>query len=278
MVTSVPAPSMAGTQVGPARPGRAVLVVATVGPQTPTIENADWIRIDGACGTLEALSDHRRRHASPVLFDVPGPRTRRSGTLLTTSEFLVFAAAEGFEWVNLRGVTRGEDVERARDFLPPSTRLSVTVSSPSVLLRGLTSLCDHADAVLFARAELRRALGPYTAEDALRAAIHTAILHAAPPLISAGILPSMVRQRQPEPAEVAQLTDLVEAGVRGLVLTRETTHGPDPQGAVDVARLVAEHARQNATSTRDARPSARLAGRMSVIKDETAAPVRTNPL
>lgn len=257
--------------LAPTRAGRSVLVVATVGLQTPVLKNADWIRIDAAEGTLEALADHRARHALPAMFDIPGPRTRRTGSLLTTSEFLVFAAAEGFEWVNLRGAVDAEDVLYARQFLSRSTRLSVTVSSPAVLLRALPDLCECADAVLFSRSDLRRALGPHAAEDALRAAIQNATLHSTPPLLGSGILPSMLRETQPRPREVEELSALVDTGLRGLVLTRETSHGRDPQGAVDVARLVAEHARQLGPLVRDERPAARVAGQMSMIRNEARA-------
>lgn len=270
-----PASTPAGLGLASSRPGRSVLVVATVGPQTPELKNVDWIRIDAAQGTLDAFAGRRSHQTSPVMFDIPGPRTRRTGSLLTTSEFLVFAAAEGFEWVNLRGVVDADDVLHARQFLAPSTRLSVTVASPAVLLRSLPDLCETADAVIFARAELRRALGPHTAEDALRAAIHTAALHAAPPLLGSGILPSMLREAQPLPREVEELSELVDTGLRGLVLTRETTHGPDPQGAVDVARLVAEHARQASPALRDVRPAARVAGQMSVVRNEARSRVRS---
>ena len=271
-----PAPSPAALGIAPPRSGRSVLVVATVGPQTPELKNVDWIRIDAAQGTLDAFADRRSHPSSPVMFDIPGPRTRRTGSLLTTSEFLVFAAAEGFEWVNLRGVNDPEEVLHARQFLPPSTRLSVTISSPAVLLRALPDLCEAADAVLLARAELRRALGPHTADDALRAAIHTAALHAAPPLLGSGILTSMTHAMQPDAREVEELSALVDDGVRGLVLMRETTHGRDPQGAVDVARLVAEHARQAGPALGgEQRPSARVGGQMSVIRNEARTRTRS---
>ena len=247
------------------RGNRGVLVVATLGPGTGELSGADWIRIDGAQGTLEALADHPSRRHTPTLFDVPGPRTRRSATLLTTTEFLVFAAAEGFEWVNLRGVTHPDEVEQARDFLPPSTRLSVTVGSPYVLQRSLVDLCEVADAVLLARHELRRALGPGRGDETVRGAVRTALRHGAPPLLTSGLLPSLVRSGRPRPSDLHRLESLVEEGLRGLVLTRETTEGPDPQGSVDLTRLVADHARIRGEGIADTRPAARVGGRVSLV-------------
>lgn len=250
-----------------------VLVVATVDGKGPHLRGVDWIRVDGAHGTLRALSRRREGWAQPVLFDVPGPGTRRHGTLLTRAEFLVFAAAEGFEWVNLRGVREPEEVIRAREFLPPSTRLSVTLDTQRTIRRELDAMCAIADAVLLDRRALRHALGSKRADALVGAAVRHATERETPTLLASDVLPSMHRDDQPGHRDMARLTDLVDDGLRGLVLTTEVTDTRDPQERVDVARLIAQQGGAGAFVCHEVRPAARVAGRMRVVADEAMDPI-----
>jgi hypothetical protein len=246
---------------------RSVLVIASVDSLTPQLQGVDWIRIDGAAGTLEAINRPRQGHHHPVLFDVPGPRTRRRGSLLTTSEFLVFAAAEGFEWVNLRGVHHPVDVQRAREFLPSSVRLSVTVNSALVLQGEIEGLYQTADAILLDRETLKHGLGSRRADQLLSDTVRSATAHGTPTLLTSGVLPSMLQQPRPSAFDVGRLTELVEDGLCGLVLDREITETEDPQSCIDVARLVAEHGRSFGDRRQDTRPAARVSGQVSVVLD-----------
>ena len=151
-----------------------VLLVATIDGPTAVPHGIDWVRIDGASGTLETIERRRDASSHAVLFDVPGPDTRHRDTLLTTTEFLVFAAAADFEWVNLRGMHSAEDVLHAREFLPDSVRLSVTLSTPRSLRHALRPLCEVADALLFDREELRHSLGSRRTDAMLASAVRHA--------------------------------------------------------------------------------------------------------
>ena len=242
-----------------------VLVVATVDGKGPHLRGVDWIRVDGAHGTLRALSGRREGWPQPVLFDVPGAGTRRRGTLLTRSEFLVFAAAEGFEWVNLRGVREPEEVIRAREFLPSSARLSVTLDTQRTIRRELDAMCAIADAVLLDRRALRHALGGKRADALIGAAVRHATERETPTLLATDVLPSMHRDEQPGHRDMARLTDLVDDGLRGLVLTTEVTATRDPQERVDVARLIAQQGGVGPFVRHEVRPAARVSGRMRVV-------------
>ncbi len=245
-----------------------VLLVATLDGPTAVPRGIDWVRIDGAGGTLETIERRRDACAQPVLFDVPAPDTRHRDTLLTTAEFLVFAAAESFDWVNLRGVHSAEDVLHAREFLPDSVRLSVTLSTPRTLRHALRPLCEVADALLFDREELRHSLGVRRTDTMLASAVRHASERGTPTLLASGVLPSMVRHDHPRPRDIERLSDLIDDGLCGMVLTREIIESPDPQGCVEVARLLAEHGqRRRPAATPRPRPAARLGGRMSVVLD-----------
>lgn len=78
----------------------------------------------------------------------------------------------------------------------------------------------------------------------------------------------MLRRDQPRPRDVERLSDLIEDGLCGMVLTREITETDDPQSRVDVARLLAQHGqRRRPAAIPQPRPAARLGGRMSVVLD-----------
>ena len=258
----VPAAGPAETPVPRTSP---VLVVATVDNRTPAFRGVDWIRIDGADGTLEAIARRSAGREVPVLFDVPGPDTRRRGSLLTTSEFLVFAAAEGFEWVNLRGVIHPDDVVYAREFLPAAVRLSVTLDSPRSVREHLGALCGVTDAVLLDRRGLRNAIGSRRGDALLASAVRHANDRGTPTVLASDVLPSMLRASEPSHRDVARLSDLVDDGLRGMILTREVTNTLDPQSRVDVARLVAQAGGHEGPAVREIRPAARVVGSMSVV-------------
>lgn len=247
-----------------------VLVVATIDSRTPAVHGMDWIRIDGADGTLEAMGRHGSPRTAPVLFDVPGPDTRRRGSLLTTSEFLIFAAAEGFEWVNLRGVVHPDDVVYAREFLPRSVRLSVTLDGPRGVREHLGALCGVTDAILLDRHALRHAIGSRRGDALVASAVRHAADRGTPTLLASDVLPSMLHGAEPSDRDVTRLSDLIDDGLRGMVLTREITNTLDPQGRIDVARLVAEHGRGPSNGAAvEIRPAARVVGSMSVVTDDT---------
>ena len=108
------------------------IVVATAGLRTPLLNGADWLRVDGGQPLVDAETLRDRHAPRPVMYDIPGARNPRYRNLLTTTESLVFAASTGFPWVNLRDLEDPGDLERARDFVGDTTRLSCTISEPRV--------------------------------------------------------------------------------------------------------------------------------------------------
>ncbi len=250
-----------------------VLVVASVDERTPPLAGADWVRIDGARGDLETHRRLRARHGRPTLFDVPGPRTPRESSLLTHSEYLVHAAAQGFEWVNLRGVHDGQELEFARRFLPPDVRLTASLQSPRILGRTLDAICEQADALLVHLDELRRAAGETRLPDLTRVALIAAAAHGCPAFLTSGLFEPPRAGRDLERGAVDRLCRWIDEGYRGLILDRETLEGEDPRGSVAVARLVAEHARTHRLRAGAAsRGGARIIGHASLLEPGRAQP------
>jgi pyruvate kinase len=238
------------------------LVIASVDASTPVLHGMDWIRIDAARDGLHRSGSVRDRYEEPAMLDVPGPATRREGSSLTTSEFLVYAAAEEYEWVNLRGVQSVHEIERAREFLPESTRLTVTASTPNALQRSIDELCEEGDAVVLGCHELERVLGRHRVRDALRVAVLGAATKGKPCFAASGLLRSMLRSSRPGPRDLDRVTTLAQDGCAGFILSAETLEGAHAQSCVDVVRLVAEHAPGSTPSPRTGtrRPAARVGG------------------
>ena len=86
-------------QPQPSRPW----VIASVDGNTPALRDLDLVRLDSVSAPLHELTRLRDGYDCPALFDLPGPETPRSKSLLTATELLIFAAAARFEWVGLRG-------------------------------------------------------------------------------------------------------------------------------------------------------------------------------
>lgn len=236
-------------------------IIGTVAPGHPTLRGVDMVRIDAARPTLRGLAALRERQDVPVLLDLPGPQTRRGSSPLTTTELLVFAAAEGFEWVGLRGVGSAETIHRARPFLPGSTQLTATICSPKVLRTQLGPICDAADAIHLDLRELeRRRDGDL--RPLLQSAISAAAQRGKPCFLTNGVLPSMLESAQPGRGEMSRLASFLDDGGAGFVLIDEVVGGDHPQTCVDLLAILTGRGEFAPTPTRR---GARLGGRAVVL-------------
>lgn len=219
------------------RDGMRPWIVGTVTPRQPRIAGLDLVRIDAARATLRSLAALRDQQEVEVLLDLPGPQTRRGSSPLTTSEFLVFAAAEGFPWVGLRGVGGAAALHRARPFLPAATQLAATISSPRALAEEIDAIADAADAILLDMVGLARRhsgdLRPLF-QGAIRAASHRGKRC----LLTNGVLPSLLDSSQPAPGEMSRLAGFLEDGGAGFVLVDEILRGEHPTTCVELLGLL----------------------------------------
>ena len=249
----------------PAEPVRSLapltrdLVIATISTRSPALVGADWVRIDGGQSPLAATGLRRKHAPLPALFDIPGARTRRYQNLLTTTESLVFAASEDFNWVNLSDLQHPMELERARSFVGDGTRLSCTVSDPGVLQRYIDEICHTSDCLLLDLRNLGQKLPPSYLDSLMRAVLKRAVEYSTPALLVSGLSPAQARKPRTNTAaaELGQLGTLLSAGYQGLVLIRETEFSAEPQVAVDLARSLVAYAAESA-GLAHARRSARI--------------------
>lgn len=200
--------------------------------RTPLLNGADWLRVDGGQPLVDAEALRERHAPRPVMYDIPGANNARYRNLLTTTESLVFAASTGFPWVNLRDLEDPGDLERAREFVGDTTRLSCTVSEPRVLQRSIDDLCELGDALLLDLGAMGQKLPPSYCETLTHAVVKRAREHGTAVLI----LPAARTVSGQAAAELGRVGALLAAGAHGLVLVTETQHNARAQEAVDLAR------------------------------------------
>lgn len=230
------------------------VVVATVGSRSPLLLGPDWIRIDGGQSLVDVVDLVRRFAPLPAVFDIPGAHSPRYRNLLTTTELLVFAASAEFGWVNLRDLVDPAELDRARQFVGPQTRLTCTVGDPRVLQRHLDELCESGDGLLLDLRALGQNLPPSYRDVLLDAVLKRTREHGTPVLLVGGAAGATPPGTRGASARLGELGRLLAAGARGLVLTRETEFSPRPQDAVDLARDLIDQVR----ALTAVRPSARL--------------------
>lgn len=230
-------------------PDRRALLGATVGPRNECLHGIDFVRVDGARWSAHQLDRIRRQQGAPALLDLPGRHTSRRHGTLTRSEFLVYAATESWEWINLRDLEHADELERARECLPERARISATISSPEVLYRHLGELVHHVDVLFVDETSLASRLDPRRWRDTLQATFLECQRHSTPCLILSELLPSMLRPEDPRLEEIGRLVQLLDDGCSGFVLDAETCDQPRAQSATNILRLITERRRHDARTT-----------------------------
>lgn len=260
------------------RPHRTVRpsIIATVGPRTPALDELDLIRIDAAHGSLQELCSLRERYDCPTLLDLPGPETRHRTSLLTTTEFCLFASAESIEWVGLRGVGSLDEVFRAREVLDPSIRVASSVSRPHLLTDAeWEAIAAASDALVLPFDDLRADLGFERTVEHLERALVVSAKRQRPLLIRGGLLSTMLDSVMPELDQLEILSSMAEAGCAGFILTEETTNCPHARLCVETLRMVLGPLCREAPREFGV---ARVARRSSAHTDEALPAIREFPI
>ena len=214
-------------------------ILATVADGTPPLKGVDLVRIDASRASLQQICRLRARHGRPTLLDLPGPDDSDRTTLLTTSELAIFAAAEQFEWVGLRGVGRVEEVSRVRELLEPATRIACAPHGLEGLDdTSLAKLVTASDALIVPYGELVGSVGHEMARHHVERALTIAANHHRPLLLRGGLLETMVESVMPELSQLEELADFAADGCAGFILVEETTRSPHAQLCVDTLGMI----------------------------------------
>ena len=235
-------------------------IIATVTSRTGPLVGVDRVLIRAGSVSLLGLARLRRRYGCPAILELPGPGTVGVTHPLTTSEYLVFASAEGFQTVCLQGASDVGALLRARELLHPEIRLGATLANPAALRESFGEICDAADLVLVDQERLERHVGE-AALDHAQWALCEAKRRGARCLLAKGLLASLRHSPLPTQMEIDRIGALVGHGSDGFVLGDETAESEHPQAAVELLRSLLSCVLTPAPPLRHA---ARVAGRPTV--------------
>ncbi len=214
-------------------------IIATVTPTTPQLQGVDLIRLDAAHGSLADFSRVRASYSCPALLDLPGPSNHRRTSLLTTSEFLIYASAESFEWVSLNGVRGTTEIFHARELLLPSIQLACSLPCPDELGDAeFESIIAASDALVLPYGDYLREMGEDRANRQIERALVACARQYRPLLLSGGILSTMMNSRMPKISQLEWISEFAHAGCSGFVLTEETAASPHAQLCIETLGFV----------------------------------------
>lgn len=234
-------------------------IIATAQPGAAPPRGVDLVRLDASrlgFGELPALHQAQR---GPCLLDLPGPRASRDGAPLTTTEWLVFAATEAYEWVHLRGVREAAQLEHAREFLHESTRISLHIDSVERVGPDLGLLLDQCDGAILDADALREELGARATGEFLRYCFFEGDHHGVPMFLQVGVRPD-----GSGPTGAASLASAMREGCDGVVLVPHGDELVPMQQWIDGLQQAFDGEQDHRQRRR---PAARLGGR-----PETVAP------
>lgn len=255
------------------REARAAVSI-TVRPQDPPVERADFVRIDAGHLPLHEIAGIRAVQHSPVLLDLPGSKTRRRSTMLTRSELLFYAASESYEWVNLRDIRGGEELQQARELLPDGIRLSASTGDLQALADWPRWWWSCLDVLILDSESDESRLFEGRGGNALDVAMFWAARQGVPCFLMGSLLPSLHHPNCSQIEEVGRLANIVRAGCAGLILEELPPEGRgDSQLAVDVLRLVTHHSpRRTPRFDSPRRPAARVGAPQTASSPEASPP------
>jgi hypothetical protein len=216
-------------------------VGATTGPADSPLERADFVRIDPSSLSLHEICRVREDQHAPALLDLPGARTRLRNTVLTRSEFLLYAATESYHWVNLRDIQSDAELIHARQLLPESVRLTASVRDIDSIQSWPSRWWQHMDGLILDCADLGHGFCDGEFVNAIEVALLSAQLQEVPCYFLGPVLPSLNSQTQPRIEEIGRLAHLAGEGCAGIILSELPEDSEDAQLAVDVLCMVAQH-------------------------------------
>jgi pyruvate kinase len=154
-------------------------------------------------------------------------------------------------------VTGASQVEEARAALRSSAPKAKTAVWAKVECReaidALDAVLGVSDAVLVGRGDLAGELGPENVRAATDEIVKRTVAKGLPCHVGTNVLPGMCRDPRPTTDEREDVMRLVASGVRGFLLTAETSVGRNPEASILALREILE------TSGRPARQAAKKA-------------------
>ena len=152
-----------------------------------------------------------------------------------------FALKNGFDYISLSYVRRGEDLLLLKEILEKRGRGDVGVIAKvetKSAVENLSEIIDAADVVMVARGDLGMNFSLEDIHHYQRLIVGKCLRRGKPVIVATQLLESMIENPVPTRAEVVDISTAVEQGVDALMLTGETSVGKHPVEAVMWLRKV----------------------------------------
>ncbi len=174
------------------------------------------------------------------------------------SKNIDFALENGFDYISLSYVRRGDDLLLLKEILEKKGRKDVGVIAKvetKSAVENLGEIIEVADVVMVARGDLGMNFSLEDIHHYQRLIVSRCLRRRKPVIVATQLLESMIENPVPTRAEVVDISTAVEQGVDALMLTGETSIGKHPVEAVTWLRRVID------------RTEARMGGQLDAIAE-----------
>jgi pyruvate kinase len=174
------------------------------------------------------------------------PDTQVSIPSLTEKDHadLLFALAEGANWIALSFVRKAEDIIHLKNIIRhhgSHARVIAKIEKPEAL-KNIEAIIDATDAIMVARGdlgvEMPVELVPFTQKDLCR----KCLAKATPVIIATQMMESMIEHPHPTRAEVTDVANAVLDGADAVMLSAETAAGKFPEKVIKTMVRIVEQA------------------------------------
>lgn len=179
------------------------------------------------------------------------PDTKVSIPSLTTKdhEDLLFALAQGANWIALSFVRRAEDIVHLKNIIKQHgnhAKVIAKIEKPEAL-KNIDEIIDITDAVMVARGDLGVELPvenvPFIQKDLCR----RCLAKTTPVIIATQMMESMIENPHPTRAEVTDVANAVLDGADAVMLSAETAAGKYPEIVIKTMVRIIEKAEKTET-------------------------------
>jgi pyruvate kinase len=172
--------------------------------------------------------------------NLPGVQVSAPSITEKDREDVVFAVAQGLEYIALSFVRRAQDIAELRSLIPKSMLVVAKIEKDSAL-ENIETIVRASDVVMVARGDLGVELPFEEVPYAQKRIIALCNRLGRPVITATQMLESMITHPRPTRAEASDVANAILDGTDAVMLSAETAAGQYPRLAVEaMSRIIAE--------------------------------------
>ena len=184
--------------------------------------------------------------------NLPGVQVSAPSITDKDREDVIFAVAQGLEYLALSFVRRAEDIAALRRLIPREVLVVAKIEKDSAL-ENIESIVQESDGVMVARGDLGVELPFEEVPFAQKRIIAVANKLGRPVITATQMLESMITNPRPTRAEASDVANAILDGTDAVMLSAETAAGEYPRLAVEaMSRIIREIERRRSAQPREA--------------------------